>query len=65
MFASALWTEPGNSSLRQRYTSFGAQADLRFSVLHWHEFTLSLGYAVGYRGGQRAGNEWMISLKLL
>ncbi|MGH8674703.1 MAG: hypothetical protein ACREVG_10365, partial [Burkholderiales bacterium] len=65
VFASALWTEPANSSLRTRYTNLGAQIDLRFSVLHWYDFTLSLGYAVGYRDGQRAGNEWMISLKLL
>jgi hypothetical protein len=38
---------------------------LRFSVLHWYEMTLSAGYAVGYRGGSRAGEEWMISLKIM
>ncbi|HEV8094083.1 MAG TPA: hypothetical protein VGP71_00055 [Burkholderiales bacterium] len=65
VFASVLWTEPGNSSLRRRYTNLGAQADLRFSFLHWYEMTLSVGYAVGYRGGQRAGNEWMISLQIM
>jgi hypothetical protein len=65
VFASALWTEPGNASLRRRYASLGGQIDLRFSVLHWYDMTLSLGYAVGYRGSQRAGNEWMISLKIM
>ncbi|TAK50400.1 MAG: hypothetical protein EPO27_04600 [Betaproteobacteria bacterium] len=65
VFASALWTEPGNSTQRRRYGNLGAQVDLRFSVLHWYDMTLSLGYAVGYRGGQRAGNEWMISLKIM
>ena len=65
VFASALWTEPGNRSLRRRYTNLGAQVDLRFSILHWYEMTLSVGYAVGYRGGERAGNEWMISLQIM
>ena len=65
VFASALWTEPGNSGLRRRHTNLGAQVDLRFSVLHWYEMTLSFGYAVGYRGGERTGNEWMISLQIM
>jgi hypothetical protein len=34
-------------------------------VLHWYEMTLSAGYAVGYRNSNRAGGEWMISLKIL
>ncbi len=49
----------------QEYTSVGAQADLRFSVLHWYDMTLSVGYAVGYQGTQRAGTEWMVSLKIM
>ena len=65
VFASALWTDPGRSTLRERYTSLGAQADVRFSVLHWNEITLSFGYAVGYKGGRRSGNEAMVSLKIL
>jgi len=39
--------------------------DLRFSVLHWFEMTLSAGYAVGYREGRRSGDEWMLSLKIM
>ena len=65
VFASALWTNPGNSSLRQDYESVGTQMDLRFSILHWYEMTLSAGYAVGFQGGRRAGTEWMLSLKIL
>jgi hypothetical protein len=65
VFATALWTEPANSSLRQRYTNLGAQVDLRFSVLHWYTMTLSLGYAVGYHNSERAGSEWMVSLKIM
>jgi hypothetical protein len=65
VFASALWTDPRDSRLRRDFSSLGAQVDLRFTVLHWYEMTLSLGYAVGYRGSSRAGDEFMISLKIL
>ena len=65
MFASMLWTDPGNSAQRRRYGNLGAQIDLRLSVLHWQDMTLSLGYAAGFREGRRAGNEWMISLKIM
>ena len=34
-------------------------------VLHWYDMTLSAGYAVGYKGSRRSGNEWMISLKIM
>jgi len=27
--------------------------------------TLSIGYAVGYQGSQRAGSEWIVSLKIM
>jgi len=33
--------------------------------MHRYEMTLSVGYAEGYRGSRRAGNEWMISLKII
>jgi hypothetical protein len=65
VFASALWTDPGHSTLRKKYASLGTQADLRFSVLHWSEITLSIGYAVGFKGAGRAGDEFMISLKIM
>ena len=65
VFAAALWADPGNASRRQEYTSVGAQADLFVSILHRYDMTLSAGYAVGYRGSQRTGGEWMISLKIM
>lgn len=65
LFAAALWTDPQNARLRERYGTAGAQADLRFSVLHWYDMTLSFGYAVGFRGSSRAGDEWMVSLKIM
>jgi len=65
VFVAGLWANPGNAAVRTTYTSAGAQADLRFSVLHWYEMTLSIGWAVGYQGSRRAGDEWMISLKIM
>ena len=65
VFVAGLWGDPGNASLRKEYASVGGQLDLRFSMLHWYEMVLSVGYAVGYQGSQRAGSEWMISLKIM
>jgi hypothetical protein len=64
-FVTALWTDPGDSQRRNDYQSVGAQADLHFSVLHWYEMTLSVGYAVGFQGSRRRGDEVMVSLKIL
>ncbi|HEY6827868.1 MAG TPA: hypothetical protein VI259_13500 [Gemmatimonadaceae bacterium] len=65
MFVAGLWTDPNDSAFRKDYQSVGAQADLRFSVLHRYDMTLSVGYAVGFRGGRRSGDEVMVSLKIL
>jgi len=65
VFGAGLWTEPQNPSLRKTYSSFGAQADLRVSVMHWYGMTLSIGYGAGFQGSRKAGNEWMVSLKIM
>ncbi|HYY53548.1 MAG TPA: hypothetical protein VE755_11785 [Myxococcales bacterium] len=65
LFASALWTDPDVTGLRDPWASAGAQLDLRFTFLHWYDMTLSTGYALGFRGTQRSGHEWMVSLKIL
>lgn len=65
MFASVLATDPLNSDRRSSFRNIGTQLDLRFTVLHWFEMTLSAGYAIGYRGSARADDEWMLSLKIL
>jgi hypothetical protein len=65
VFVAGLWSDPGHASVRKDYQSVGTQADLHFSVLHWYDMTLSLGYALGYRGGRRADSEWMVSLKIM
>ncbi|MEO5844118.1 MAG: hypothetical protein ABIQ33_04695 [Caldimonas sp.] len=65
LFASALWTDPQDSALRKRYHDLGAQIDVRLSVLHWYDMTLSTGFAIGYKGSRRSSKEWMVSLKIL
>jgi hypothetical protein len=65
LFATALWTDPNRSASRAQYGNVGAQLDLRFSVLHWYETTLSVGYAIGFGDGKRSGGEWMVSLKIM
>jgi hypothetical protein len=65
VFAAGLWTDPANSTHRNDYQSLGTQVDLRFHVMHWYDMTLSVGYAVGFKGGRRSGDEVMVSLKIL
>ena len=68
LFASSLWTNRGSADQgrnHSNHSNIGAQADLRFSVLHWSEVTLSIGYALGFESARRKGNEFMISLKIL
>jgi hypothetical protein len=65
LFASALSTDLGVNGVRDPWSTTGAQIDLRFTVLHWYDMTLSGGYAVGFRGMRRMGDEWMVSLKIL
>jgi hypothetical protein len=65
LFAAGLWTDPTNRERRADFQSLGGQVDLRFSVLHWYDMTLSVGYAIGFKGGRRSGDELMVSLKIL
>ncbi|GMU73356.1 MAG: hypothetical protein AMXMBFR42_28110 [Burkholderiales bacterium] len=65
VFGSVLWTDPDRPAWRQDYQNVGGQADFHFSLLHWYDMTFSIGYAAGYRGGRYAGDEWMVSLKIM
>jgi hypothetical protein len=65
VFAGALWTNPDDPGSRADRETLGWQADLRLRALHVYDLTLSAGYALGLQGGHRAGQEWMISLKIL
>jgi len=64
-FVTGLWTDPTNAERRHNYQSVGGQLDFRFSVLHWSEMTLSVGYAIGFERMHRRGDEVMVSLKIL
>ncbi len=65
IFGSILYTDLDSSSRRNEYQNLGTQVDLRFTVMHRHDMTLSLGYAVGFKERSREGSEWMISLRIL
>ncbi|HEX4883168.1 MAG TPA: hypothetical protein VFX05_03445 [Casimicrobiaceae bacterium] len=65
LFVSGLWTDVESAAERRDYQNAGAQLDLNFTALHWYPMTLSVGYAVGFRGGKRAGDEFMLSLKIM
>ena len=65
LFAGVLVTDPGNDAFRRRATDLGGQLDLRFNVLNRLPMTLSVGYAAGFEHSRKAGDEWMVSLKIL
>jgi hypothetical protein len=41
------------------------QLDFQFTFAHRLDMTLSVGYAEGCESGNKLGDEWMVSLKLL
>jgi hypothetical protein len=65
LFAGALFTDVGDSEYRENHFSLGFQVDFKFTVAHRYAMTLSLGFAQGYLGSNRADNEVMASLKIL
>jgi hypothetical protein len=65
LFAIGMRTDGGPSAPARTYSSVGGQVDLRFSVQHWYEMTLSAGVGTGFEGSQRKGTEWMVSLKIM
>lgn len=65
LFASALWARPVTDTGTRKVGSVGGQVDFRISTLYWYEMMLSVGYAQAYEHSRRAGNEWMVSLKIL
>ena len=66
IFASRLIADPDHTSVgRQRFSSVGVQADMRISVLHWSNVTLSAGFAAGFQDRRHVSNELMFSLKIL
>ncbi len=64
IFYGALLADPGDP-FERTVTTLGAQLDLNFTIVHRLPMTFSVGYATGYDEGQRRGDEWMVSLKIL
>ena len=64
IFVSGLVTDPGER-FERTFTSFGAQLDLEFTLIHRLPMTFSVGWAAGYEDGDKNDDEWMISLKIL
>jgi len=64
VFAGALYTQP-NMGSSELFETLGAQLDLNFTVGHRLPMTLSLGYASGFEDGERQGDEFLISLKIM
>jgi hypothetical protein len=64
IFVAGLLTDPGESFDRT-FTSVGIQVDLHFTLAHRLPMTLSVGYAAGYRSGDKQDDELMLSLKIL
>jgi hypothetical protein len=65
LFASALWAQPAADTGTRKVGSVGGQVDFRISTLYWYEMMFSVGFAQAYEHSRRAGNEWMVSLKIL
>lgn len=64
IFVAGLVADPGER-FERTFTSAGFQLDLRFTLAHRLPMTLSVGYAAGYRKGEKVDDEVMISLKIL
>lgn len=65
LFYGALVTDPDQSGFRRTVTDLGAQIDFQFTVVHRLDMMLSAGYAMGFEDGERTGDEYMLSLKVL
>jgi len=65
MFIGTLYSDPDDGTSSKTLNNFGFQVDLSFTIAHRLPMTLSVGYAVGYQKGNRRGDEFMASLKIL
>jgi len=64
VFVAGLVTDPGKN-FERHFSSAGVQLDLHFTVSHSHAMTLSVGYAAGFKSGDKVDDEIMVSLKIL
>jgi hypothetical protein len=65
LFGGGIVTDLDRSAYRATIGNFGAQADLRLTMLVQQQLTLSCGYARAFGRNRRLSDEWMVSLKIL
>jgi hypothetical protein len=64
LFGGVLVSDPGEGDRQREFTTWGAQLDLRMTLLTHLQLTLSLGAARGTENGGPSDDEYLISLKL-
>ncbi len=65
VFASNLVIDGSLAGGRRTYHDLGVQLDLKFNILDHLPMTVSFGYAQGFEGTRKVGDEWLFSLKVL
>ncbi|MDH3253839.1 MAG: hypothetical protein OEM62_02525, partial [Acidobacteriota bacterium] len=65
LFASGVTTNFDNNEFRRSIYTAGAQVDFKLVIFTNLSTTLSLGYAQAFEDGRDAGDEFMVSLKIL
>jgi len=65
VFASAIVTNLDDKTLTQHIQNFGIQADMEIVLFSLFTTTISAGYGYALEGGNKLGNELMLSLKIL
>jgi hypothetical protein len=65
LFVAGMQVDDSSVDKDRDFASIGFQVDLDLTVNHRHSITLSAGFAAGYEDGDRRGDEFMLSLKIL
>ncbi len=65
VFASAIVTNLDDKNLTRHVQNIGIQADMEIVLFSLFKTTISVGYGYAVEGGNKLGNELMVSLKIL
>jgi len=65
LFSAAIVTNLDEQTLRRNVQNIGFQMDMEIILFSLFKTTISAGYAYAIEDGQKAGNELMLSLKIL
>jgi len=65
LFAGVLFTDVSDGDYRETYSTVGFQVDFKFTVAHRQPMIFSVGFARGFISGDKADDEFMLSLKIL